>query len=75
MSVLPNFSVKWNGKNVDIKEATESYTVGQFKELLYKHTRVLPERQKLMGLKHKGEFFFQLKFKFYIVILFMLYVY
>lgn len=55
MSFLPSFSIKWNGQKLEVNELTDSATVLQLKNTLYEKTRVLPERQKLMGLKHNGK--------------------
>lgn len=46
--------VKWSGNEYKI-ELNESFTVLNLKYEIKKVTGVLPERQKLMGLKFKGE--------------------
>ena len=46
--------VKWSGNEYKI-ELDESLTVLNLKNEIKKVTDVLPERQKLMGLKFKGE--------------------
>ena len=51
---LPNLVVKWSGKEYLIDSITNSDTVEQLKAIIAKKTNVLPERQKLLGLKYKG---------------------
>lgn len=47
--------VKWSGKEYKIAGLRDTETVGDFKNAILKETGVLPERQKLLGLKYKGE--------------------
>ena len=51
---IESLIVKWSGKEYHIKDIDPSNTVAQLKEQIYEHTRVRPERQKLLGLKFKG---------------------
>ena len=46
--------VKWSGKEFHISEMSESETISDLKNAIEKLTGVLPERQKLLGLKYKG---------------------
>ncbi|KAG1687721.1 Ubiquitin-like domain-containing CTD phosphatase 1 [Nymphon striatum] len=51
-----NIKVKWNGNEYNIQSIIETDTVADLKAAIYKQTNVLPERQKLMGLKYnKGK--------------------
>lgn len=47
--------VKWSGKEYEIDNLSQSDTVATLKEVIRKRTGVLPERQKLLNLKYKGE--------------------
>ena len=47
--------IKWSGKEYTISGLAETENVGDLKKAIQKHTGVLPERQKLLGLKYKGE--------------------
>jgi len=47
-------TVKWSGKEYNISNADQDITVLELKELIFKETGVKPERQKLLGLKCKG---------------------
>ena len=51
-----NFSlvIKWSGKEYTIDGLSQADTVKQLKEQIKGKTGVLPERQKLLGLKFKG---------------------
>lgn len=56
-SLIPQFiSIKWNGKEYKISGLSEAATVRDLKKAISAETGVLPERQKLMGLKHAGWF-------------------
>lgn len=46
--------VKWSGKEYPIAHLSPSETVRYLKDLIKEKTGVLPERQKLLGLKFKG---------------------
>ena len=46
--------IKWSGKEYTIDGLSQADTVKQLKELIKGKTGVLPERQKLLGLKYKG---------------------
>jgi hypothetical protein len=46
--------VKWNGKEYDICNLSDSDSVGTLKNAIHKETGVRPERQKLLNLKLKG---------------------
>ena len=46
--------VKWSGKEFKICGLDEKETIADLKNALQKETGVLPERQKLLGLKYKG---------------------
>lgn len=47
-------TIKWSGKEYSIEHLSPSETVKHLKELIKDKTGVLPERQKLLGLKYKG---------------------
>ncbi|KAE8738727.1 hypothetical protein FOCC_FOCC015773 [Frankliniella occidentalis] len=47
--------VKWSGKEYEIDSLSSTDTVATLKETIRKRTGVLPERQKLLNLKHKGK--------------------
>lgn len=51
MSVLVDLDIKWNGQNFKISHLLESHRVFDLKEHLFSVTHVLPERQKILGLK------------------------
>lgn len=51
---LSTLIIKWSGGEYVIEGLEPSWTVLQLKEQIYKQTGVLPERQKLLGLKYKG---------------------
>ena len=46
--------IKWSGKEYNIERLQQSNTILQLKQQVYEQTGVLPERQKLLGLKYKG---------------------
>lgn len=48
-------TVKWSGKEYSIDKLSPTDTVGYLKEVIKEKTGVLPERQKLLGLKYKGK--------------------
>ena len=50
-----NLVVKWSGKEYTFENLQKSQTVADFKQMIFDKTMVLPERQKLLGLKYKGE--------------------
>lgn len=47
--------IKWSGKEYTIDGLSQADTVKQLKEKIKEKTGVLPERQKLLGLKYKGK--------------------
>ena len=47
--------IKWSGKEYKISSLSETETVLDLKNTIQKETGVLPSRQKLLGLKFKGE--------------------
>ncbi|KAJ1522510.1 hypothetical protein ONE63_001700 [Megalurothrips usitatus] len=47
--------VKWSGKEYEIDSLSPTDTVASLKDTIRKRTGVLPERQKLLNLKHKGK--------------------
>ena len=49
-----NVIVKWSGKEYLIQHISLTETVRYLKDLIKDKTGVLPERQKLLGLKYKG---------------------
>ncbi|XP_038065125.1 ubiquitin-like domain-containing CTD phosphatase 1 isoform X1 [Patiria miniata] len=55
MAAPTNVIVKWNGKEYSIPDVSVSDTVLDLKCMISKQTGVLPERQKLIGLKLKGK--------------------
>ena len=46
--------IKWSGTEYTISDLTGHETVQELKNEIQKLTGVLPERQKLLGLKYKG---------------------
>ena len=54
---LPKFSVKWNGNEYPIEGLDKTNTIYDLKEKIECLTNVLVERQKLLGLTHKGWIF------------------
>ena len=63
--------VKWSGKEYEISDLLSTDTVKDLKDVIKLKTGVLPERQKLLGLKLKGwlglvwEWFYFLSSNFY----------
>jgi len=55
MSAVGNIIVKWSAKEYTITGLQTTSTVLELKNLIYAETLVLPERQKLLGLKCSGE--------------------
>jgi len=55
MSAVGNIIVKWSGKEYTITGLQSTSSVLELKNLIYAETLVLPERQKLLGLKCSGE--------------------
>lgn len=55
MATLPQYKVqlKWNKQDLVI-ELQGTQTLAELKSLIYEQTKILPDRQKLMGLKLKG---------------------
>ena len=53
---IMDLSVKWSGKEYKITGLGDTDTVLDLKNAIQKDTGVLPERQKLLGLKYKGEY-------------------
>ena len=51
---MEEITVKWNGNDFKIEQFSKLETVLDLKEKLKSLTGVLPERQKLLGLKLKG---------------------
>ena len=51
MSHYGEFSIKWNGGDYKVVNLLVTHTVNDLKSELQKLTNVLPERQKLLGLK------------------------
>ena len=49
-----SLTIKWSGNEYVVKNIDPSWTVLQLKQQIHKQTGVLPERQKLLGLKYKG---------------------
>lgn len=50
--------IKWGGQEYSISSLSEEDTVMDLKQSIKSLTGVLPERQKLLGLKVKGEEFY-----------------
>lgn len=50
-----NVIVKWSGKEYVLEDVPLHETVRYLKNLIKEKTGVLPERQKLLGLKCKGK--------------------
>ena len=59
MEDIGNIIIKWSGKEYTINSLQKTSTVLQLKNLIYDETGVLPERQKLLGLKCSGMCHFQ----------------
>ena len=57
MATVADITIKWSGKEYVISGLLETQTVLDLKEEIKKQTCVLPTRQKLLGLKHKGSYF------------------
>ena len=55
MAALAEIVVKWGGDEYKIIGLKEDQTVKELKLEIKKQTGVLPERQKILGLKFKGE--------------------
>jgi len=55
MEEIGNIIIKWSGKEYRITGLENTSTVVQLKHLIYAETGVLPERQKLLGLKCSGK--------------------
>ena len=55
MAALADVVIKWSGKEYTISGLLPTQTVLDLKDEITKQTCVLPARQKLLGLKHKGE--------------------
>jgi len=53
---LGDICVKWGGKEYKIAGLHFNETVKSLKDAIYKTTGVLPDRQKLMGIKYKGRY-------------------
>ncbi|KAJ8317333.1 hypothetical protein KUTeg_005237 [Tegillarca granosa] len=53
--VSVDLTVKWSGKEYKITDLSESKTIKDLKLAIFNQTKVLPERQKLLGLKYKGK--------------------
>ena len=53
MSLNMEILVKWNGTDYKVANLLPSHCIGDLKDELCKMTNVLPERQKLLGLKTK----------------------
>ena len=47
--------IKWSGNDYKIKNLNYESTVDDLKQKIKDETGVLPDRQKLLGLKFKGE--------------------
>ena len=54
MSEITEILFKWNGKDFRIDNLLPTNTIADLKNELCKLTNVLPERQKLLGLKTKS---------------------
>lgn len=50
-NVFVEIEIKWNGQNYKVSNLLESHNVNDLKFELHKMTNVLPERQKILGLK------------------------
>lgn len=55
MAETSSIVIKWAGKEYPIEGLTNETSVLSLKELIYEKTNVLPARQKLLNLKHKGK--------------------
>ena len=57
MATVADITIKWSGKEYVISGLLDTQTVLDLKEEIKNQTCVLPTRQKLLGLKHKGKYF------------------
>lgn len=55
MTETSSIVIKWAGKEYPIEGLTNETSVLSLKEMIYEKTNVLPARQKLLNLKHKGK--------------------
>jgi len=55
MEDITNIIIKWSGKEYSISGLENTSTVLELKNFIYAETGVLPERQKLLGLKCSGK--------------------
>lgn len=55
MTETSSIVIKWAGKEYPIEGLSCETSVLSLKELIYEKTNVLPARQKLLNLKHKGK--------------------
>ena len=53
---MDKLKVKWSGKEFNLGDAgvTENTTIVELQDILYKLTEVMPEHQKLFGVKFKA---------------------
>lgn len=55
--------VKWSGKEFPLTDLNDQDTVEVLRHEIFRKTQVRPERQKLLNLKHKGEYQITHKFQ------------
>ena len=60
LALVQNYSkmdltIKWSGQEYKVTGLSDTNTVRDLKHAISKDTGVLPERQKLLGLKYKGK--------------------
>jgi len=55
MAEQTNLIIKWSGKEYTLENVSLQISVQELKNIIYEKTQVKAERQKLLGLKHKGK--------------------
>ena len=52
---LISITIKWSGKEISLEDVSLTSTVVDLKDLIADKTNVLPDRQKLLNLRFKGQ--------------------
>ena len=52
---LISITIKWSGKEISLEDVSLTSTVADLKDLIADKTNVLPDRQKLLNLRFKGQ--------------------
>lgn len=50
--------IKWNGTEYSIDDLLNETTVAELKARIYEETNVRPDRQKLLNLRVRGNYYF-----------------